>query len=138
MRSFAMERASGTYESLMTAPIGDWQVVLSKFTGALIFYAILWLPLLVCSMVVRFYVGESAVLGLGTMFTSALGVLLAAVAEIDVGRLLVAGFLPGFVLAALYAGMIMLQLVTNPGSAPAYDVPYMSPWTKIRLVRKLL
>ena len=71
MRSFAMERASGTYESLMTAPIGDWQVVLSKFAGALIFYMILWVPLLICSVVVRFYVGESAVLGLGTMFTSA-------------------------------------------------------------------
>ena len=76
MRSFAMERASGTYESLMTAPVGDWEVVLSKFTGALVFYAILWVPLLVCSLVVRLYVGESAVLGPGPMFTSALGILL--------------------------------------------------------------
>ncbi len=65
---------------------------------------------------------------------SALGVLLAAIAEIDVGRLLIAGFLPGFVLAALYAAMITLQLLRNPGSAPAYDVPYMSIVTKIRLV----
>ena len=65
---------------------------------------------------------------------SALGVLLAAIAEIDVGRLLVAGFLPGFVLAGLYAGMITLQLLRNPGSAPAYDVPYMSIGIKIRLV----
>jgi len=85
MRSFAMERASGTYESLMTAPVSDWQVVLSKFTGALIFYAILWLPLLVCSGVVRFYVGESAVLGLGTMFTSALGVLLVGCVYMSLG-----------------------------------------------------
>ena len=85
MRSFAMERASGTYESLMTAPIGDWQVVLSKFTGALIFYAILWLPLLVCSMVVRFYVGESAVLELGTMFTSALGILMVGCLYMSIG-----------------------------------------------------
>ena len=76
MRSFAMERASGTYESLMTAPVGDWEVVLSKFTGALVFYMILWVPLLVCSLVVRLYVGESAVLGPGPMFTSALGILL--------------------------------------------------------------
>ena len=65
---------------------------------------------------------------------SALGVLLAAIAEIDVGRLLVAGFLPGFLLAALYAAMITLQLVRNPGSAPAYDVPYMSPGTRVRMV----
>ena len=85
MRSFAMERASGTYESLMTAPVGDWQVVLSKFAGALIFYMILWVPLLICSVVVRFYVGESAVLGLGTMFTSALGILMVGCLYISIG-----------------------------------------------------
>ena len=85
MRSFAMERASGTYESLMTAPIGDWQVVLSKFVGALIFYMILWVPLLICSVVVRFYVGESAVLGLGTMFTSALGILMVGCLYMSIG-----------------------------------------------------
>jgi len=85
MRSFAMERASGTYESLMTAPVGDWQVVLSKFAGALIFYAILWVPLLVCSVVVRFYVGESAVLGLGPMVTSALGILLVGCLYMSMG-----------------------------------------------------
>ena len=65
---------------------------------------------------------------------SALGVLLAAIAEIDVGRLLVAGFLPGFVLAGLYAGMITFQLVRNPGSAPAYDVDPMSLATRLRIV----
>ena len=85
MRSFAMERDSGTYESLMTAPIGDWQVVLSKFAGALIFYMILWVPLLICSVVVRFYVGESAVLGLGTMFTSALGILMVGCLYMSIG-----------------------------------------------------
>ena len=85
MRSFAMERASGTYESLMTAPVGDWQVVLSKFAGALIFYMILWVPLLICSVVVRFYVGESAVLGLGTMFTSALGILMVGCLYMSIG-----------------------------------------------------
>ena len=85
MRSFAMERASGTYESLMTAPVGGWQVVLSKFAGALIFYMILWVPLLICSVVVRFYVGESAVLGLGTMFTSALGILMVGCLYMSIG-----------------------------------------------------
>ena len=65
---------------------------------------------------------------------SALGVLLASIAEIDVGKLLIAGFLPGVVLAALYAGMITLQLIRNPGSAPAYDVPYMTILVKLRMV----
>ena len=65
---------------------------------------------------------------------SALGVLLAAVANIDVGRLLVAGFLPGFVLAGLYAIMIYGQLKLNPESAPAYDVEMPPVAERIRLV----
>ena len=85
MRSFAMERASGTYETLMTAPVSDWQVVLSKFTGAIIFYMILWAPLLACSIVVRFYVGESAILGIGTMCTTVLGILMIGSLYMSIG-----------------------------------------------------
>jgi ABC-type transport system involved in multi-copper enzyme maturation permease subunit len=44
MRLFAEERASGTLELLMTAPVRDWQVVLSKYLACLIFYVILWVP----------------------------------------------------------------------------------------------
>src|SRR5262245_40039297 len=47
MRSFAEERASGTLEMLMTAPLRDWQVVLAKYTACFIFYALLWVPTLV-------------------------------------------------------------------------------------------
>ncbi|MGE3246853.1 MAG: TRAP transporter large permease subunit [Beijerinckiaceae bacterium] len=52
---------------------------------------------------------------------STLGVLLASVAGIDVGRLLIAGILPGIVLAILYSGLILLQVTLNPSSAPAYQ-----------------
>ena len=65
---------------------------------------------------------------------SALGVLLAAIAGIDVGQLLVAGFIPGFVLAGLYAAMIWLQLQINPSGAPPYDVE-AAPWSeRLRVV----
>jgi tripartite ATP-independent transporter DctM subunit len=53
---------------------------------------------------------------------SSLGVLLASIANVDVGMLLVAGLLPGFLLAGLYGGMIALQLKINPEAAPTYDV----------------
>ena len=46
MRLFSEEYRSGTIESLMTAPVGDAQVVLAKFFGALIFYMVLWVPTL--------------------------------------------------------------------------------------------
>jgi ABC-2 type transport system permease protein len=47
MRSFAEERSSGTLEMLMTTPLRDWQVVLSKFVACFAFYVLLWLPTLV-------------------------------------------------------------------------------------------
>jgi ABC-type transport system involved in multi-copper enzyme maturation permease subunit len=46
MRLFAEERSSGTLEMLMTAPLRDWQVVLSKYIACLAFYVVLWLPTL--------------------------------------------------------------------------------------------
>lgn len=63
---------------------------------------------------------------------SSLGVLLASIANIDVGRLLIAGLLPGFVLAVLYAGMIWIQLKINPEAAPSYEVPVVSWGHKLK------
>jgi len=53
---------------------------------------------------------------------SSLGVLLASIANIDVGRLLIAGLLPGIVLAFLYGLNIFIQIRISPESTPAYDV----------------
>ncbi|HXG12140.1 MAG TPA: ABC transporter permease [Gemmataceae bacterium] len=47
MRLFAEERSTGTLEMLMTAPLRDWQVVLSKYLACFLFYIILWVPTLV-------------------------------------------------------------------------------------------
>ena len=44
MRTYSEEFRMGTFEPLTTAPVGDWQVVLAKFFGALVFYIILWAP----------------------------------------------------------------------------------------------
>ena len=53
---------------------------------------------------------------------SSLGVLLASIAGVDVGALLIAGLLPGLLLAGLYAAMILLQLKINPEAAPSYEI----------------
>lgn len=44
MRSFSEEYRMGTIETLTTAPVNDWHVVLAKFFGALVFYILLWAP----------------------------------------------------------------------------------------------
>ena len=40
MRLFALEKATGTFETLMTTPVGDVQVVAAKFAAAVIFYLV--------------------------------------------------------------------------------------------------
>ncbi len=47
MRLFAEEERSGTLETLLTAPVKTWQVVLSKYTAAMVFYTTLWIPALI-------------------------------------------------------------------------------------------
>ena len=54
---------------------------------------------------------------------SALAVLLATLAKIDVGALLLAGIIPGFLLAGFYLVLIWVQTKLDPDAAPSYDVP---------------
>ena len=53
---------------------------------------------------------------------SALSVLLASLAEIDIGKLLIAGVFPGLVLAVLYSILIYAQVKIDPDAAPEYTV----------------
>jgi len=76
MRLFALEKYSGTFETLMTTPVSDWQVVLAKFTAAIVFYMLMWLPLLGCILVLRYFVRGSALLDSGTLGSTYLGIFL--------------------------------------------------------------
>jgi ABC-2 type transport system permease protein len=74
MRSFALEKSSGTYETLMTTPVSDTQVVFAKFTGAMLFYLVIWLPLLGCVWVVRYYSNDPTAFDPGTLGSTYLGI----------------------------------------------------------------
>ena len=85
MRLFALEKSSGTFETLMTAPVTELQVVLSKFTAALIFYMVMWLPLLGCFAVVRYFSNDRAVMDPAVIGSTYLGILLLGGLFISVG-----------------------------------------------------
>jgi ABC-2 type transport system permease protein len=76
MRLFAHEKFSGTFETLMTTPVSDVQVVAAKFTAALVFYMIMWLPLLACILIVRHYTRDPTAFDVGATGTTFLGVFL--------------------------------------------------------------
>lgn len=64
---------------------------------------------------------------------SALAVLLATLARIDVGALLIAGIIPGLILSMFYIGTIWVQCRIDPSAAPAYDVEEMRLGEKLAL-----
>jgi ABC-2 type transport system permease protein len=76
MRLFALEKFSGTFETLMTTPVSDRQVVLAKFSAALVFYGVMWLPLLGCMLLVRFYTNEPSAFDPGVIGSTFFGILL--------------------------------------------------------------
>ncbi|HUD84773.1 MAG TPA: ABC transporter permease [Candidatus Saccharimonadales bacterium] len=85
MRLFALEKYSGTFETLMTAPVGDVAVVLAKFTAAIIFYMIMWLPLLACILVLRYFSRGSNLLDPGTLASTFLGIFLVGILYMAIG-----------------------------------------------------
>ena len=65
---------------------------------------------------------------------SSLGVLLGSLAGLNIGALLIAGILPGLVLAVGYSLVIYLQARLNPSSAPSYGVERTPVKERVRML----
>jgi tripartite ATP-independent transporter DctM subunit len=61
-------------------------------------------------------------------------VLLATLAELDIGDLLVAGVIPGLMLACLYVILILGMALVDPDAAPSYEVEEVTLAQKLRLM----
>jgi len=85
MRLFALEKASGTYETLMTTPVRDLQVVAAKFTAALIFYMVMWLPTLACLFIVAHFTNQTNALDAGMVGGMYLGIFLSGCLFLAIG-----------------------------------------------------
>ena len=87
MRLFSEEFKLGTIEPLMTAPVRDWQVILSKFFGALVFYLVLWIPTLLYFVIFQLVTHQPAATSSGAYLGSYLMLLLLGMFYISVGCL---------------------------------------------------
>jgi len=65
---------------------------------------------------------------------SSMGVLLGSLARIDIGALLIAGLIPGILLAIAYCLVIFIQTRINPECAPVYESASVPLGQKIYLV----
>jgi ABC-2 type transport system permease protein len=87
MRLFSEEFKLGTIEPLMTAPVRDWQVVLAKFFGALVFYIVLWIPTLLYFAIFQKITHQPAGSSAGAYWGSYLMLLLLGMFYLSVGCL---------------------------------------------------
>ncbi len=86
------------------------------------------------------YMSIGPILGTGGLAIiippSALAVLLATLAQIDVGALLIAGIIPGLLLASFYIATIYIQTRLDPDAAPAYAVEKTSLGEKLGILMR--
>jgi tripartite ATP-independent transporter DctM subunit len=82
------------------------------------------------------------IMGCGTLAAmippSALGVLLACLAQISVGDFLLSIIFPGLLMAALFALYIIIRCIIQPNLAPQYEVEKISSYKKVVLSVKYL
>ncbi|MFA5864432.1 MAG: ABC transporter permease [Phycisphaerae bacterium] len=83
MRILAEEFRAGTIESLMTAPVRDYEVIVGKFLGTWFFFAAMLVPTLIYAGMVKGY-GQA---DLGPIVTGYFGLLLLGGLYISVGTL---------------------------------------------------
>lgn len=85
MRLFAEEFKLGTIEPLMTAPVRDWQVVLSKYFGALFFYIVLWIPTVFYFVIFQAITHQTAASSIGAYLGGYLMLLLLGMFYLSIG-----------------------------------------------------
>lgn len=140
MRLLAEERASGTIEPLLTAPVSELSVVLGKYLAAMTFWCVLWAPTVSYVWLVA-RTGEHVVdwgsigttyLGLFAvgMFYMAVGLFMSAIARNQI----VAAMLTFLVLGGLF--VIGLAGYANVGDEMRAVFEYVGLWTQMSAFAK--
>ncbi len=113
--------------SILTIMMG---VIIGALSGSTIATCALLGTILLPDMLKRGYskaMSLGPLMGVGTVDAlippNALTVVLASLANIDVGQLLMAGIVPGLIMSGLYLVYVILWCHIKPEEAPLYDVP---------------
>jgi ABC-2 type transport system permease protein len=109
MGLLAQEWATGTIESMMTAPVGETDMVLGKFFGSLGFFVVLLAPTLLYVVLLRMYAQPDY----GPIFSGYLGIVLVGALFIAIG-LFCSSLTRSQVVAAVTAAAILFLITIVP------------------------
>lgn len=87
MRLISEEKRSGTFESLLTAPLSDTWVVLSKYVAAWSVYILIWMPTLAYPWLLSHFSNQTVPIDIGVLVSSYVGILLIGSCYLAVGLL---------------------------------------------------
>jgi tripartite ATP-independent transporter DctM subunit len=120
-------------------------VIIGALSGSTIATCALLGTILLPDMLKRGYsknMSLGPLMGVGTVDAlippNALTVVLASLANIDVGQLLMAGIVPGMIMSGLYLVYIIVWCHIKPEEAPLYDVPHIPLKEKVTATLKYL
>ena len=124
MGLLAQEWATGTVETLFTAPVGEVDVVLGKFLGGLGFFVVLLAPTLVYVVLLRMY----SQLDFGPIFAGYFGLLLVGAMFVSVG-LFCSSLTRSQVVAAVTSVAVLFAITVAPYYALQQSAS-MSTWVR--------
>jgi tripartite ATP-independent transporter DctM subunit len=120
-------------------------VIIGALSGSTIATCALLGAILLPDMLERGYsknMSLGPLMGVGTVDAlippNALTVVLASLAGIDVGQLLIAGILPGIIMSGLYFVFVIVWCRIFPAEAPMYDVPHVPLSEKVKVTVQYL
>lgn len=111
MRLFAEERRSGTIESLMTAPVSSWGVVLAKYASVLTTYVAMWAPTVFYLVILQ----RSGEIDWGVAASAYLGVFLVGAGYLSLGLLMSAITTSQFLALVLTALLVLALFILGVG-----------------------
>lgn len=140
MRLFAEERKLGTLESLLTTPLTAVQLVAAKFAGSLVFYAVLWLPVLAYTAIQQNLSPVEALQfpDFGAMRAGFLGIMLVGGLYISIGLFMssltsnqIVAAISGFALLAILFFSLLFMAYTAPNPSARIVGQYFSSYAHL-------
>lgn len=107
MRLFAEEKRLGTIETLLTAPVTDFHIIMAKYAGSLFFYIMMWIPTLFFYFMLQHYNAGQLYVDYGALASAYIGVVLSSALFIAMGMMCSL-----FATSQIIAAMISFSLLT--------------------------